>query len=603
VKYTWDFSYDGVTVYLYNVTPKFTFNIAGKYSVTLTVKDLAGAVNSITINVNISKLIKPNINEISYPSEVGLDDGIEIIASIIDPTGLGLAMVMLNYIDVTNSSFNSSMNRVSNELWTFNIPAQHQTGEVRFFIWASNSMGTWNRTLTMTIKVLDKQLPRIITVNYPKTINVNTNIKIDCVVHDNIGISEVKLVYLDIRSNPYNVTMIVTSGNNYSYSIPGQSQAGFLSFYIGVMDVNDNWNRGSIYVIEILHEDLGDIYPPRILDTIPRANSTDVAVNVKIKITFNESMEIDNVGSAITIAPHVDYNLKWENDDTTMYITFKANLTYNQTYRITIGRTATDLAGNALKQFTLKFVTISLKSDQDSDNDGMEDSWEISHGLDPADPNDAGLDDDGDSLINLDEFNAGTDPRDSDTDDDGMPDGWEVEYGLLPRVHDANADPDEDGYTNFEEYTGGSDPSDAGSLPQDKEGEDGGNIFLVLGAILIIIILIIVLLFFITKRKAEEEEEEMRMEKAEKEGVECPECGKELEAVDVYCPDCGAKAFEDEEDLYVEKNRCPECKAVLHADDLICPDCEAEFQWVDEDEEEDEEEEAYEIYEDDEWEE
>src|SRR5262249_7132174 len=47
---------------------------------------------------------------------------------------------------------------------------------------------------------------------------------------------------------------------------------------------------------------------------------------------------------------------------------------------------------------------------QDSDGDGIPDSWELAYGLNPADPSDAALDTDGDGQSNLQEFLAGTDP-------------------------------------------------------------------------------------------------------------------------------------------------------------------------------------------------
>ncbi len=46
----------------------------------------------------------------------------------------------------------------------------------------------------------------------------------------------------------------------------------------------------------------------------------------------------------------------------------------------------------------------------DSDGDGISDEWEIEHGLDPSNPNDAGSDPDLDLLTNLEEFEAGYDP-------------------------------------------------------------------------------------------------------------------------------------------------------------------------------------------------
>lgn len=48
----------------------------------------------------------------------------------------------------------------------------------------------------------------------------------------------------------------------------------------------------------------------------------------------------------------------------------------------------------------------------DGDGDGLPDAWETAHGLDPANGGDAVQDRDGDSQSNLEEYAAGTDPRD-----------------------------------------------------------------------------------------------------------------------------------------------------------------------------------------------
>ena len=150
----------------------------------------------------------------------------------------------------------------------------------------------------------------------------------------------------------------------------------------------------------------------------------------------------------------------------------------------------------------------------DSDGDGMPDVWEVQHGLDYADPSDAGDDDDSDGSLNLDEYLRGTDPQDPDTDSDGlsdgdeaaegtdplapdsdddglsdgdeiaagtdpltpdsdgdgMPDGWEDGYGLNPVQYNANEDPDEDGLTNAEEYLAGTNP-----LSDDTDGDGMGD--------------------------------------------------------------------------------------------------------------------------------
>ncbi len=63
-----------------------------------------------------------------------------------------------------------------------------------------------------------------------------------------------------------------------------------------------------------------------------------------------------------------------------------------------------------------------------------------------------------------------TNPCEPDTDGDGIDDKWELDHGLNPRLNDANEDLDEDGLSNYLEYyfdTNGhpSHPNDINSTP------------------------------------------------------------------------------------------------------------------------------------------
>ena len=62
----------------------------------------------------------------------------------------------------------------------------------------------------------------------------------------------------------------------------------------------------------------------------------------------------------------------------------------------------------------------------DRDGDGMPDSWEKAHGLDPDDPSDASEDADSDRLLNREEYWWDGDPQVADTDRDGLRDGPEI---------------------------------------------------------------------------------------------------------------------------------------------------------------------------------
>ena len=86
-------------------------------------------------------------------------------------------------------------------------------------------------------------------------------------------------------------------------------------------------------------------------------------------------------------------------------------------------------------------------------------------------------DSDGDGISDDSELNIyGTDPQNHDTDQDGMDDGWEVDTGTDPLVDDAGGDLDGDGILNIDEYNGTIPPgSDIPAAPILSYPNDGEN--------------------------------------------------------------------------------------------------------------------------------
>jgi len=93
-------------------------------------------------------------------------------------------------------------------------------------------------------------------------------------------------------------------------------------------------------------------------------------------------------------------------------------------------------------------ITTAGFPNPDSDNDGLDDCWEIKYfgRLDDeeGDPED---DPDGDGIVNSEERHYGTNPKEEDTDADGLTDPEELALGTDP----TDADTDGDGFINGED--------------------------------------------------------------------------------------------------------------------------------------------------------
>ena len=132
-------------------------------------------------------------------------------------------------------------------------------------------------------------------------------------------------------------------------------------------------------------------------------------------------------------------------------------------------------------------VSIALLAD--SDGDGIPDTWEVAHGLDPRNYYDAFADTDGDGIPNRDEYRLGFDPQQADSDGNGIPDGqedrdgdglpdaWELKYFNSPTTAEPGVDTDTDGLTNLEEFQHGTNPllvdSDYDGMPDGWEVAHG----------------------------------------------------------------------------------------------------------------------------------
>jgi len=93
---------------------------------------------------------------------------------------------------------------------------------------------------------------------------------------------------------------------------------------------------------------------------------------------------------------------------------------------------APDSDGDGLRNVVERAGPGSDPYDSDSDDDSLQDGFEVRYGLDPNVADNPGLDADGDGLDTLAEQANGTDPGNADTDGDGIDDAEEVDAGTDP---------------------------------------------------------------------------------------------------------------------------------------------------------------------------
>jgi parallel beta-helix repeat protein len=205
---------------------------------------------------------------------------------------------------------------------------------------------------------------------------------------------------------------------------------------------------------------------------------TDISIDSKITVTFNNAMNETATESAFSITPSIEGNFTW--DSHTLTFDPSGQLQYQTTYTVKINTDATDISGWPLNQVhTWSFTTV-INDEIDADNDGYPD-W------DDAFPQDA--------RYHL------------DTDGDGMADEWEDKHDLDKNdPNDKYLDPDGDGKSNYDEFIDDTDPRDEVEEDEDEDKEDDNTMMMLLVVIIIVVIIIIVMFLVLAKRKKPEEE-------------------------------------------------------------------------------------------------
>lgn len=99
-----------------------------------------------------------------------------------------------------------------------------------------------------------------------------------------------------------------------------------------------------------------DTTRPYVILSLPTDGATDVSVTTTITIVFSEPMNNASVEADILVATGTITGFTWTDNNTKVEVTLQA-LDYSTSYGVTVGDTATDLAGNPLYPWAVSFQT------------------------------------------------------------------------------------------------------------------------------------------------------------------------------------------------------------------------------------------------------
>ena len=376
--YRWEF-FDGYQQALTGSNPQYIFNTPGQYVVNLIVAD--SALNSASDTMIVTVL------DITDPKADAGDDHV---------------IHQRDTVTFDGSKSNDNV-QILNYTWTF-VDGSPKTLVGVDPNYVFNSAGTYEITLNVTDvqgnSATDTVLVTVVDITFPLAkAGVDQIVDEDILVtfdgsasSDNVGITSYVWTFTDGTTQTLN-----GESPSYVFETPAE--------YVVTLTVSDAENHSS-----------DDTVTFTVLDkTAPIIEIEDFATGIEDNpISFDASQSADNIGIA---------NYTWVFGDGKTETTSVPSVTHvfvePDTYNVEL--IIKDTSGNSNNTF----ITVEVQQDTDSDlladlidedddNDGIPDTWELNHQLNPLDPSDASLDGDGDTIINLLEYQQNTDPNSYD---------------------------------------------------------------------------------------------------------------------------------------------------------------------------------------------
>jgi beta propeller repeat protein len=193
--------------------------------------------------------------------DVIVGEPIRIVAYVND---MALKNVKLNYTDIIDNGYNVNM-VLSSGLYIYEFPGYAKEGCLSYSIWAEDHAGNSALSAIYRVEISDPNSPEISNIRTTE-IALGKGIEVTTTVTDNIAVDRVILHYKGTGDSEFGkIEMVLVSGNDYSATIPPQSEAGTITYSIQAIDTNGNTLISGPYYVPIPAKPTENILPTTIL--------------------------------------------------------------------------------------------------------------------------------------------------------------------------------------------------------------------------------------------------------------------------------------------------------------------------------------------------
>jgi hypothetical protein len=287
----------------------------------------------------------------------------------------------------------------------------------------NNTLARYDRRL----KVIpgDQNPPVVTLLSVPQIQEQGTAALFLVVATDASGIDTVTIVIKTPQNKYLNSTMTPLANNRYQYILKNTSMLGKYTYSITAVDLSFSKIKRTVFGSFIV---VPDATPPTIeyFDAFPLVQLVNKTIEFQC-ITFDSS-GILAVDVTITLPDSrtVVYRMMNASNDTKYTYVGRFSRIGRCEFTISVSDTLLNTNTTDPEAF---WITRDLN---DTDSDGMPDTWETQNGFNPYDPTDANQDADHDGVTNLEEYRAGTDPNSKPAPaPNALMDDWPYIIGFL----------------------------------------------------------------------------------------------------------------------------------------------------------------------------